>query len=118
MNTRAVRQRIAYEAARILLDQGGEPDYFGATRKAAERLGVRNSRDFPKSSEVRQALLDQQSLFSSQPREDTIRQPLSLPVSHLQRPQRAGARQARGIMNRELDQLRALHRCRLRESTL
>jgi hypothetical protein len=58
----AVRERLAYEAARILLDQGSG-DYERARRKAAERLGVTNRRQWPTNDVIQDALLAQRRLF-------------------------------------------------------
>jgi hypothetical protein len=58
----AVRERLAYEAARILLDQGSG-DYERARRKAAERLGVTNRRQWPTNDIIQDALLAQRRLF-------------------------------------------------------
>jgi hypothetical protein len=62
----AVRQRLTYEAARIMAEQG-LADYEAARRKAAERLGVADRKQWPKNSEIQTALLEHQRLF--RPRE-------------------------------------------------
>lgn len=65
-----MRQRIALEAARIMLEEGIK-DFFAAKNKAANRLGNPDTRHMPRNSEVEQALMDYQRLFRSdtQPRE-------------------------------------------------
>jgi hypothetical protein len=58
----STRQRLAYEAARLMAD-GGVVEMSVARRKAAERLRVSNKRFWPDNGEVQQALLQQQRLF-------------------------------------------------------
>jgi hypothetical protein len=58
----AQRQRLAYEAARIMLEQNlAELDR--ARRKAADRVGVVDRRCWPKNQEIQEALLQQLRLF-------------------------------------------------------
>ena len=64
-NREALRQRIAYEAAR-LMDEHAMQDHLQALRKAAERLGVSDQRLWPKKRDVHAALLQQQRLFRPQ----------------------------------------------------
>lgn len=66
------RERIAYEAARILLDQGLE-DFDRARRKAAERIGVPDRRQWPTKEDVRDAVLAQRRLFLGQADRDELR---------------------------------------------
>jgi hypothetical protein len=56
------RQRLAYEAARIMVDQG-EQEFDRARRKAAARLGVANRRSWPRNDEIQEVLLQQRRLF-------------------------------------------------------
>lgn len=58
----AQRERLAYEAARIMLDQGSD-DFERARRKAADRIGIPNRRHWPSNEAVREALLAQRRLF-------------------------------------------------------
>jgi len=60
--TRQTQQRIAHEAARIMVDQGLQ-DPMLASRKAAARLGVTDTRHFPTAAQVEQALGDYRRLF-------------------------------------------------------
>lgn len=60
-----LQQQLAYEAARIMVEQHVQ-DVETARRKAAERLGVSNSRLYPKPMEVAQALVEYQQLFRGQ----------------------------------------------------
>jgi len=59
------RDRLAYEAARILAEHGGQA-FDRARRKAAERLGIVNRRDWPTNEEIHQALLEQRCLFQGE----------------------------------------------------
>ncbi|AGA88957.1 hypothetical protein Thimo_0082 [Thioflavicoccus mobilis 8321] len=59
------RQRLAYEAARIMAEQG-EQEFDRARRKAASRLGVADRRAWPKNDEIQSALLQQRRLFDPQ----------------------------------------------------
>lgn len=63
-----MRIRLAQEAARILLESGGQ-DFLVAKRKAALHLGAEDTRNMPSNSEIEQALMEYQRLFrgSSQP---------------------------------------------------
>ena len=58
----ALRQRIAYEAARIMVEQGGG-DFERARRKAAERTGILDRRCWPSNEAIQEALLTQRRLF-------------------------------------------------------
>lgn len=60
------RQRLAYEAARILAGQG-LAEFDRARRKAAARVGVADRRLWPSNEEIRAALVEQRRLFA--PRE-------------------------------------------------
>lgn len=61
----AQRSRLAYEAARILADQGDQA-FDRARRKAALRIGVIDRRDWPTNEEIQGALLEQFRLFQSE----------------------------------------------------
>jgi hypothetical protein len=56
------RGRLAYEAARILAEQGNQA-FDRARRKAAERTGILDRRDWPTNEEIQDALLEQRRLF-------------------------------------------------------
>ena len=60
------RSRLAYEAARILAEQGDQA-FDRARRKAALRIGVLNRRDWPTNEEIQGALLEQRRLFAPEP---------------------------------------------------
>jgi len=66
------RQRLAYEAARILVDQG-ERELGRARRKAAARAGIDDKRLWPKNEEIQAALLEQQRLFQGERRADELK---------------------------------------------
>ncbi|EHQ52323.1 hypothetical protein ECTPHS_06512 [Ectothiorhodospira sp. PHS-1] len=57
-----VRQMIAEEAARIILDEG-VVDYRLAKRKAADRLGAGQTRNLPRNAEIEEAVMERQRLF-------------------------------------------------------
>lgn len=65
-----MRQRLAQEAAQILL-QRGDRDFHAAKQKAAEHLGVPDTRNLPNNAEIEQALVEYQRLFhaDSQPQQ-------------------------------------------------
>lgn len=56
------RQRIAHEAARLMAENGIR-DHHLAKRKAAERLGVGDTRDLPRNDEVERELAAYLRLF-------------------------------------------------------
>jgi hypothetical protein len=60
--TRERRQRLAYEAARLMAE-GGYRDYQAARLKAAERLGIRDEPSMPRNREIEDALRERQRLF-------------------------------------------------------
>lgn len=57
-----LRQAIAREAARLMIEHGHE-DYGIAKRKAAERFGVIDLAVLPKNTEIEEALAEHQRLF-------------------------------------------------------
>lgn len=59
-----IRVLIAQEAAKIMAEEG-QRDFLSAKRKAAERLGVFDTRNMPRNLEVQDALQDYQRLFLS-----------------------------------------------------
>lgn len=65
------RQRLAYEVARIMVDQGIW-GFDRARRKAAERAGIDDRRLWPKNGEIQAALLQQQRLFQGVQRESEL----------------------------------------------
>lgn len=58
------RQRLAEEAARIILEEGVR-DYGLAKRKAADHLGIQGRRDLPANTEVESAVLERSRLFAT-----------------------------------------------------
>ncbi|MGE5153278.1 MAG: hypothetical protein ACM3ST_04610 [Bdellovibrio bacteriovorus] len=58
------RQRMAYEAARIMVEQR-LADYDRARRKAAERTGILDRRSWPSNEAIQEALITQQRLFKA-----------------------------------------------------
>lgn len=59
------RQRLAYEAARIMLEDG-VAEFERARRKAALRTGIGDRRHWPSNEEIQQALLAQRRLFDGE----------------------------------------------------
>lgn len=57
-----LRQAIAREAARLMIEHGHE-DYGIVKRKAAERFGVTDLAVLPKNTEIEEALAEHQRLF-------------------------------------------------------
>src|SRR4029453_18913480 len=60
-----MRQAIAREAARLMIEHGHE-DYGFAKRKAAERFGVTDLAVLPKNTEIEEALAEHQRLFGAE----------------------------------------------------
>ncbi len=60
--TRERRQRLAIEAARLMLE-GGIRDFHRAKLKAAQRLGIHDDESLPRNREIEQALREHQRLF-------------------------------------------------------
>ena len=67
-----MRMRIAQEAARLIAEEG-QKDFGLAKRKAAQRLGVADTRNLPRNQEIEAALEAYQRLFQadSQPQQLT-----------------------------------------------
>jgi hypothetical protein len=61
----AQRQRLAYEAARIMIEQNLD-ELDRARRKAAARVGVDDRRCWPKNQEIQEALLEQRRIFGGE----------------------------------------------------
>jgi len=68
----AQRQRLAYESARILSEQG-DGEFSRARRKAATRTGISDKRCWPDNEEIQQALLLQQRLFHANEQVDVLK---------------------------------------------
>jgi hypothetical protein len=60
-----MRQAIAREAARLMIEHG-HGDYGVAKRKAAERFGVTDLAVLPKNTEIEEALAEHQRLFGAE----------------------------------------------------
>jgi hypothetical protein len=57
-----LRRHIAYEAARLMAEQG-IADHQRALQKAAARAGMKDRRNWPEAAEIHAALMEQQRLF-------------------------------------------------------
>lgn len=71
-SSQALRQQLAAEAARIIAEQGFA-DYDAARRKAAQRLRVRDRRQWPENAEIAAALEAYRGLFQPDDREEVLR---------------------------------------------
>jgi hypothetical protein len=71
-----MRRIIAFEAARLIADDGSL-DYGAAKRKAARQLGAPDSRNLPDNQEIEEALRSYQSLYQGDIQKDQL--------SHLRR---------------------------------
>ena len=69
MNVKQIhaRQQVAHEAAKLMVESGIR-DYHLAKRKAAERLGVAESRDLPRNDEIEREREAYQRLFGDEER--------------------------------------------------
>lgn len=77
--TRERRQRLAIEAARLMVE-GGIRDFHQAKLKAAARLGEHDDSALPRNSEIEEALREYQRLFQadSQPQLVQVRREAAL----------------------------------------
>lgn len=66
------RERLAYEAARIMVEQGLH-DFESARRKAAERTGILDRRQWPSNERLKEAVLAQRQLFWGSEHDDASR---------------------------------------------
>lgn len=69
---KAMRERIAQEAARIMAQEGLR-DFALAKRKAALHLGAVDTRHMPSNVEIEQALMEYQRLFHSDEQRAALR---------------------------------------------
>lgn len=67
------RQRMAYEAARIMVEQG-LADFDRARRKAAQRTGILDRRRWPSNEAIAEALVTQRRLFRDPDQERELEQ--------------------------------------------
>ncbi|MEK6750236.1 MAG: hypothetical protein AABY83_13710 [Pseudomonadota bacterium] len=70
---REMRNRIAQEAARVMVEDGVK-DFYLAKRKALQHLNVTASQALPRNTEIEQAIVDYQRLFKSQSQPQRLRQ--------------------------------------------
>lgn len=70
--TRESRQRLAHEAARLMVESGIR-DFHLAKTRAAARLGVVDAAALPRNAEIEEALREYQRLFGGPAREDALR---------------------------------------------
>ena len=67
------RRQLAQEAARFMIE-GGIRDFAMAKRKAAERLGLSESRNLPNNREIEEARAEYLSIFQPQSQPQRLRQ--------------------------------------------
>lgn len=67
-----MRTRIAQEAARIMAEDGVQ-DFYAAKRKAAQQLGVPDTRNMPRNQEIETALQEYQRLFHADKQTSHVR---------------------------------------------
>jgi hypothetical protein len=68
-----LRERVADEAARIMIDQGIR-DYATAKRKAADRLAVQGQGGLPPNTLIEQRLAERQRVFAASAQPERIRE--------------------------------------------
>lgn len=71
--TREARQRLAFEAARLMAE-GGIRDYNVAKRRAAAKLGVTDEGALPRNAEIQVALREYQRLFQASEQPQALRE--------------------------------------------
>ena len=76
---KAMRERIAQEAARIMAQEGLR-DFALAKRKAALHLGAVDTRHMPSNVEIEQALMEYQRLFHADEQRAALRKRLEVAV--------------------------------------
>lgn len=79
-----IRQELAQEAARIVLDEGVR-DYGLAKRKAAEHLGVDARHEMPANAEIRAAAIERSRLFADSESRQAYRDRLEAAVIVMER---------------------------------
>lgn len=82
MKTRDMRRLIAFEAARLIADDGGL-DYGAAKRKAARQLGAPDSGNLPDNQEIEEALRSYQSLYLGDIQKDQLSQLRRLALEYM-----------------------------------
>lgn len=71
--TREARQRLAFEAARLMAE-GGIRDYHVAKLRAAAKLGIADETALPRNAEIDLALREYQRLFQSEQQPQALQQ--------------------------------------------
>ncbi|MDH4273954.1 MAG: hypothetical protein OEW08_02830 [Gammaproteobacteria bacterium] len=93
-----MRNRIALEAARIMVEDGIK-DFYLAKRKAVQHLNVPDSHVLPRNTEIEQAIVDYQRLFKSQSQPRRLRQLRAAAIEALQFFSRFQARLVGSVVN-------------------
>jgi hypothetical protein len=68
-----MRQRLAQQAAQILLDRGAK-DFQLAKQKAAQQLGVTDTKSLPSNHEIESALMEYQRIFRAETQPEELKQ--------------------------------------------
>lgn len=71
--TRETRQRLAFEAAKLMAE-GGIRDFHVAKLRAAAKLGVLDENALPRNAEIEEALREYQRLFQGEAQPQALRQ--------------------------------------------
>lgn len=98
-----MRQRLAQEAAQILLQRGNR-DFHAAKQKAAEHLGVPDTRNLPNNSEIEQALMEYQRIFHADSQPQHLTQLREVAVEAMQFLQEFKPRLVGSVLNGSADQ--------------
>ncbi|MEJ2143177.1 MAG: hypothetical protein P8Y24_12640 [Gammaproteobacteria bacterium] len=98
-----MRQRLAQEAAQILLQRGNR-DFHAAKQKAAEHLGVPDTRNLPNNSEIEQALMEYQRIFHADSQPQYLTQLREVAVEAMQFLQEFKPRLVGAVLNGSADQ--------------
>ena len=98
-----MRQRLAQEAAQILLQRGNR-DFHAAKQKAAEHLSVPDTRNLPNNAEIEQALMEYQRIFHAQSQPQNLNQLRQVAIEAMQFLQDFRPRLVGAVLNGSADQ--------------
>ncbi|MGD8483333.1 MAG: hypothetical protein PVJ63_09035 [Thioalkalispiraceae bacterium] len=98
-----MRQRLAQEAAQILLQRGNR-DFHAAKQKAAEHLGVPDTRNLPNNAEIEQALMEYQRIFHADSQSQSLGHLREVAVEAMQFLQDFRPRLVGAVLNGSADQ--------------
>lgn len=98
-----MRQRLAQEAAQILLQRGNR-DFHAAKIKAAEHLNVPDTRNLPNNVEIEQALMEYQRIFQADSQPQHLSQLREVAIEAMQFLQEFKPRLVGAVLNGSADQ--------------